>query len=69
MFYNLGALHASVRFDFVDGSGFTVITKLIQNNTDEYNSYYQYPTTFHDVKFNDGSKSKFVSEELMNTKF
>lgn len=69
-----GSIQGSLKFTFPDSSSFVVLNKVIINyryetrgNSDT--SFYQYPTTFHDVVLPDGSKLKFPSEEKMISTF
>ena len=60
-----GTLTSSMKVKFADGSEFTVRNKVIINTSSSGNWFYQYPTTFHDVKLPDGSKLEMPSEEKM----
>jgi hypothetical protein len=66
------AIEASLKFVFPDSSSFIVLNKVIINSRYDRNepkSFYQYPTTFHDVVLADGTKMKFPSEEKMISTF
>ena len=62
----------SIQFEFQDGTGFTVDNQAVL----KYSSggrwsgggkpFYQFPTTFHSVKFKDGSVKSMVPEQAMN---
>jgi hypothetical protein len=54
-----------MKVSFADGSEFTVRNKVITNTSSAGKWFYQYPTTFHDVKLADGSKLEAPSEEKM----
>ena len=55
-----------IRFDFEDGTGFTVRNKVVMKWTFIGEQFLQFPTTFHDVTFPDGSKKAMLSEEEMH---
>lgn len=60
-----GTLTSVMKATFADGSEFTVRNKVIINRSGAGREFYQYPTTFHDVKLPDGSKLESPSEEKM----
>jgi len=64
-----GALEAGFRLTFNDKSEFSVVNKIITNYSMRGLPFYQYPTTFHDVKLPDGSKLSMPSEEKMVKEF
>jgi hypothetical protein len=61
----IGTLTSIMKVSFADGSEFTVRNKVITNTSSAGKWFYQYPTTFHDVKLADGSKLEAPSEEKM----
>ena len=60
-----GTLTSEMVVKFADGSTFTVRNKVIINRTSQGNSFYQFPTTFHNVVKADGTKLDVPSEEKM----
>jgi hypothetical protein len=60
-----GTMQAELVFTFADSSSFRVLNKIIVNTSSSGKGFYQYPTTFHDVKLPDGSKLSMPSEEKM----
>lgn len=60
-----GTLTSEMEVTFADGSRFNVRNKVIINTSSAGRSFYQYPTTFHDVKLADGTKLDAPSEEKM----
>lgn len=60
-----GTLTSEMEVTFADGSRFNVRNKVIINTSSAGRSFYQYPTTFHDVKLADGTKLEAPSEEKM----
>lgn len=64
-----GALEAGFKLSFSDASEFSVVNKIITNYSMRGLPFYQYPTTFHDVKLPDGSKLSMPSEEKMVKEF
>lgn len=60
-----GTLTSEMAVTFADGSCFNVRNKVIINTSSAGRSFYQYPTTFHDVKLADGTKLEAPSEEKM----
>jgi hypothetical protein len=65
----LGTIEAGFKFDFTDGSSFTVINKAVQKRSFQGKDFYQFPTTFHQVKMPDGTSLKTPSEEKMVKEF
>jgi hypothetical protein len=66
--YQAGSFESIVHFDFTDGTMFTVKNKVVRNarySTEGYTFFYQYPTTFHDVRFLDGKVKSMVPEASM----
>jgi hypothetical protein len=57
-----GQLESGFLFEFADSSEFKVVTYAGKQ-------FEQFPTTFHDVKFLDGTKMKIPSEEKMVKEF
>ena len=64
-----GTLESGFKFIFADGSEFTVINKIVTKYSYAGTRFEQFPTTFHDVKFPDGTKMKMPSEEKMVKEF
>lgn len=67
-----GTIEAGFVFKFADNSEFTVINKIISKDSwARHNpiSFLQFPTTFHQVIYADGTKMKMPSEEKMIKKF
>lgn len=64
-----GWLEAGFKFLFKDKAEFSVINKIITNYSMRGLPFYQYPTTFHDVKLKDGKKLAMPSEEKMVKEF
>jgi len=60
-----GSLEAGFKFLFNDSAEFSVVNKIITNYSMRGLPFYQYPTTFHDVKLADGKKLSMPSEEKM----
>lgn len=60
-----GTLTSIMQVKFADGAEFTVRNKVIINSSSAGKQFYQYPTTFHDVKLADGTKLESPSEEKM----
>ncbi len=54
-----------LRFEFEDGSGFTVRNKTVWKSSANGKDFTQYPTTFHKVKMPDGKAMKGPSEKKM----
>ena len=61
-----GAFEGTMMLDFSDGTGFIVINKVVFSYTMR-SMVIRYPTTFHNVRFPDGSVKKMVPEKAMNT--
>jgi hypothetical protein len=55
-----------IDIDFEDGTGFNVRNKAVIVYSGYSDPFYRFPTTFHDVRFLDGSKKKMRSQEQMN---
>lgn len=55
-----------MRFEFADGAGFTVRNQAVWKSTYSGSSFVQFPTTFHDVRFKNGSVKSMVPEQAMN---
>lgn len=60
-----GTLTAELNVKFADGSSFMVRNKVIINRSHTGKSFYQFPTTFHDVVLPDGKTLEAPSEEKM----
>lgn len=58
-----------MKFSFEDNSEFIVNNKIMINRSSTGKEFYQYPTTFHDVKMSDGTKLASPSEEKMVSQF
>jgi hypothetical protein len=56
-------------FEFADSSEFKVINKIVTKYSYAGKQFEQFPTTFHEVKFPDGTSMKSPSEEKMVTEF
>lgn len=66
---SMGTVEVGFKFLFTDGSYFEVNNKVV-NKSNHLGTYFQqYPTTFHDVTFADGTKMKTPSEEKMIKEF
>jgi hypothetical protein len=65
----LGTVEAGFKFDFTDGSQFTVINKAVCKRSFTGKYFYQFPTTFHSVRLADGTMMKQASEEKMVKEF
>jgi hypothetical protein len=52
-------------FEFSDGSGFTVINQAVFVVNQQHTMFYRYPTTFHNVKFSNGTVKAMVPEQSM----
>jgi hypothetical protein len=61
----VATIEAGYDFLFNDNSQFTVTNKVIVNTSPLGKWFYQYPTTFHDVKLANGERVKSPSEEKM----
>lgn len=59
------SVSANIRVRFNDGTSFVVRNKAVLR-WGMRKSFYQFPTTFHDVVYPDGSKKKMVPEKSMN---
>lgn len=64
-----GIVTAYLTFNFEDGSSFGFKHKVIVNSTARGDRFYQFPSTFHDVKLANGDTIAFPSEEKMVTVF
>ena len=62
-------LESGFIFEFADSSEFKVVNKIVTKYSYTGKPFEQFPTTFHDVKFPDGSKMKSPSEEKMVKEF
>ena len=65
----VGTIEAGLEFIFDDKARFTVINKIVSKYSIRGKSFNQFPTTFHDVVFPDGTKMKMPSEEKMVKEF
>jgi hypothetical protein len=63
--YRKGDFFGSMRFQFKDGSSFTVTNKVVVKVNYHGTWFNQFPTTFHNVILPDGSKMKQPSEKRM----
>lgn len=66
---DLGGMTGTLRFEFADGSMFTVVNKVVFKVSQYGTPFYQFPLTFHDVMMPDGEKMNMPSEKKMNTAF
>ena len=64
-----GTIESGFLFEFADSSEFKVINKIVTKYSYAGKQFEQFPTTFHDVKFPDGTKMKIPSEEKMVKEF
>lgn len=64
-----GMVENTMRFEFNDGSGFTLQSSVIYKYSSMGKLFFQYPTRFTDVTMADGSKMKGPSEEKMIKEF
>jgi hypothetical protein len=55
-----------IKFNFEDGTEFTVRNKVVWKYSWSGGSFTQFPTTFHQVKFQDGKVASMLSEEQMH---
>lgn len=58
--------NGEIAFKFEDGTGFNVRNKAVMVFNGWSDSFFRFPTTFHDVVFPDGKKRKMLSQEEMN---
>jgi len=63
--YRKGDFFGSMNIEFMDGSKFTVVNKVVSKVNYHGTWFNQFPTTFHDVVMPDGSKMKQPSEKRM----
>jgi len=61
-----GGFSGSIRFEFNDGTAFTVRNKAVVKWSSTGKRFRQFPTTFHDVVWPSGRTSRMVSEQKMN---
>lgn len=66
---SFGAMRGRFRFEFEDGSAFTVENSVRYNVSRYGQPFQQYPLTFHAVTLPDGSQLKHPSKERMDTVF
>jgi hypothetical protein len=62
---NGGNLENTMRFEFPDGSGFTIYSTTVFGYSQQGKEFVKLPTRFTDVKMADGSKMTMPSEEKM----
>ena len=62
-------IESGFKFLFGDNSEFKVVNKIVTKYSYSGKRFEQFPTTFHDVKFPDGTSMKSPSEEKMVTVF
>lgn len=62
-------IESGFKFLFADGSEFKVVNKIVTKYSYSGKRFEQFPTTFHDVKFPDGTSMKSPSEEKMVKEF
>lgn len=65
----VGRVEAGFDFTFADKSSFTVINKIVYKYSYRGKPFVQFPTTFHNIVFPDGTKMKMPSEEKMIKEF
>ena len=65
----VGTIDVDIRLFFKDGSAFTIKNQIIMKSNQHGTVFVQYPSTFHDVVFPDGTKKAKQSEQEMNEKF
>jgi len=63
--YRKGDFFGSMNIEFMDGSKFTVVNKVVTKVNYNGTWFNQFPTTFHNVVMSDGSKMKQPSEKRM----
>jgi hypothetical protein len=63
-----GRVIGNFTFSCENGDSFRVKNKIVSQRSSHGKPFYQFPTTFHGVKWDDESK-EFVSEQWMNKKF
>lgn len=64
-----GVLETRMSFVFPDSSSFEVMNQIVEQYSPLGRPYLRFPTTFHDVKFSDGSRLTQPSEAAMKTTF
>ena len=58
-----------MRFEFKNGSGFTILNKVVMNYSPLGNPFNQFPCTFHEAVLADGSKVKAPNEQAVKKAF
>lgn len=61
-----GTFQGWIELAFSDRTGFKVLNKMIFNRSSWGRGFVQFPTTFHEVVFRNGTKKAMQSEEQMN---
>jgi len=64
--FNAWSFEGEIRVTFDDDTAFTVRNKIVTSVSNRGNRFNRFPTTFHDVKFPDGSVQRMRSEKQMN---
>lgn len=60
---------SEMRFNFKNGSGFSILNKVVLNYSPLGTPFNQFPCTFHDVVLADGSKVKSPNEHIVKKEF
>lgn len=55
--------NSTMRFDFIDGAGFTITNKIVLNTSPLGNPFYQFPCTFGNITLPDGKMVKIGDSE------
>lgn len=64
-----GMVENTMKFEFNDGSSFTLESSVVYKYSKTGKLFFQYPTRFKEVKLADGTKMKMPSEEKMIKEF
>lgn len=64
-----GTMIGALRFGFADDSGFTIRHAVVVSTSPRGRYFFRYPSTFHDVRFPDGSRKATLSERQMHEMF
>jgi len=62
-------MESKMKFEFADGSQFTVHNSIVVNTSVNGNGYYQYPTTFHSATTANGKKVQYPNEYTVKEAF
>jgi hypothetical protein len=57
--------NSTMRFDFIDGTGFTIENKIVLNTSPLGNPFYQFPCVFKDITAADGNTYRVNSEAFV----